>query len=144
MTPRLVAPSMRGLDLPRRGRPLRALCLALAAVIALGCGSGATGTDDPTSIEPNALTIQASNLAFSTNQLSAPAGKPFQIVFENKEAAPHNVAIYTDSSASKPVFKENPFSGPRREVYEVPALDPGQYYFRCDVHPNMSGTLTSS
>jgi plastocyanin len=24
----------------------------------------------------------------------------------------------------------------------VPPLDPGSYYFQCDVHPNMNGTVT--
>jgi len=26
----------------------------------------------------------------------------------------------------------------------VPALDPGSYYFRCDVHPQMNGTLEAA
>jgi len=27
-------------------------------------------------------------------------------------------------------------------TYDVPALAPGSYFFRCDVHPDMAGELT--
>ena len=26
-------------------------------------------------------------------------------------------------------------------IYDVPALEPGTYFFRCDLHPDMRGTL---
>lgn len=26
-------------------------------------------------------------------------------------------------------------------LYEIPALERGEYFFRCDVHPDMIGTL---
>jgi plastocyanin len=87
------------------------------------------------------LTIAAKDLAFSTSTLSAPANKPFQIAFDNQESAPHNVAIYRDSSAAEKVFGSDPFSGPALVTYGVPALAPGTYFFRCDVHPAMSGEL---
>jgi plastocyanin len=86
--------------------------------------------------------ISAKDLKFSTTALSAPANKPFQIAFDNQEGAPHNVAIYRDSSASAKVFGKDPFSGPAVVTYDVPALTGGTYFFRCDVHPNMSGQLT--
>jgi plastocyanin len=74
--------------------------------------------------------------------LTAPADKPFQIVFDNQEAALHNVAIYRDASAAEKVLVEEPFSGPAVVTYEVPALGAGTYFFRCDVHPDMRGNLT--
>ena len=80
---------------------------------------------------------------FSTDTLSAPADEPFQIAFDNQEGAPHNVAIYRDSSAAEKLFGEDPFSGPAVVVYDVPALAAGTYFFRCDVHPDMSGELTA-
>jgi hypothetical protein len=39
------------------------------------------------------------------------------------------------------VFAEEPFGGPRTVVYSVPALDAGTYYFRCDLHTEMKGTI---
>jgi plastocyanin len=123
---------------------LMAIILLAAAVAVAGCSSSASTATAPRSVDPNAITISANGLAFSTSELSIPAGRPFQIVFENHESALHNVAIYTDSSASQPVFGEEPFGGPGQEVYDVPALSAGSYFFRCDVHPEMSGTMTAA
>jgi plastocyanin len=122
---------------------LLSTALIMTAIIALAACSVASSarTAEP-SIDPNALTISAKDLKFSTSTLSAPAGKPFQIAFDNQEAAPHNVAIYRDSSASEKVFGSDPFSGPAVVRYDVPPLAPGSYFFRCDVHPAMSGQLT--
>ncbi len=60
----------------------------------------------------------------------------------NEDAAPHNVAIYTDSSAGESLFVGELVSS-ATTVYEVPALEPGTYFFRCDLHPEMNGTLVA-
>jgi plastocyanin len=115
--------------------------LAIAVLFAAGCSAGGGQGTQP-SVAPDALRISARDLAFSTDSLSAPAGRPFQIAFDNQEGPPHNVAIYTDSTAAEKVFGSDPFSGPALVTYEVPALEPGTYFFRCDVHPDMKGELT--
>jgi plastocyanin len=124
---------------------LRAILgIAALAVIVAACSGGSSSSSPSVqpSVDPDALTISAKDLAFSTNALSAPADEPFQIVFDNQEGAPHNVAIYRDASAAEKVFVEEPFGGPRVVTYEVPALAAGTYFFRCDLHPDMQGTLT--
>jgi plastocyanin len=128
-------------------RLLPAAGIALLAVLLVACGGGgsaAAPSGPPASVDPNALTISANNLQFSTDRLEAPAGEPFQIVFDNQEAAPHNVAIYTDQSAAQKILVEEPFSGPKVVTYNVPALEAGEYFFRCDIHPDMKGTLVAS
>jgi plastocyanin len=118
--------------------------IGVAVVIVAACSSGASGGGAvAASIDPDALTVSAKDLKFSTSTLSAPADEPFQIAFDNQEGAPHNVAIYLDSSAAEKIFGEDPISGPTVVVYEVPALAVGTYFFRCDVHPEMSGELTA-
>jgi plastocyanin len=104
-----------------------------AGSTAAPAGSAGTGSAD-------AIQISSMDLKFSTSTLTAPANKPFQIVYHNHEGAPHNVAIY-DSSFSSKVFGEEPFGGPKEVTYNVPALAPGTYGFRCDVHTDMKGTL---
>ena len=114
--------------------------IALAAVVAACSGTSAAPTPAP-SADPDALRISSKDLAFSTDRLVAPAGKAFQIVYDNQESAPHNVAIYADQGYSQKVLVEEPFSGPKVVRYSVPALDPATYYFRCDLHTTMKGTI---
>ncbi len=92
----------------------------------------------------NALQVTAANTAFTVTKLEAPASKPFQIVFDNQDPGlQHNVAIYTDSSLTQALFVGDLFTGPATRTYHVPPLPPGTYYFRCDIHPQMNGTLTA-
>jgi plastocyanin len=80
--------------------------------------------------------------AFVPSRLEVPAGEPIGLAFSNEdEGVPHNVAIYTDDSAEESLFVGDQFVGPDETTYEVPPLDAGSYYFRCDVHPIMDGTL---
>jgi plastocyanin len=121
------------------------LGLIAILLVAGACSSGAAApasSGPPASVDPNALQISARDLKFSTSQLSAPADKAFSIVFDNQEGAPHNVAIYKDQSASEKVFVQEPFGGPKTVTYQVGPLAAGSYFFRCDVHTDMKGTLT--
>ena len=124
-------------------RLLTASLVALAILVLAACSAGSSGQAAASSIDPNALTITAKDLKFSTSALSAPADQPFQIAFDNQESAPHNIAIYRDGSASEKLFGSDPFSGPAVVTYDVPALSAGTYFFRCDVHPEMAGELTA-
>lgn len=89
------------------------------------------------------LDVTASGTAFDPTCLVAPAGQAFAINFDNKDdaatAGPHNVAIATDSGYTDLLFTGELVSGPKKVEYKVDALDAGNYYFRCDVHPTMTG-----
>lgn len=126
-------------------RLLATVALAAVALAAAACGStNAGGPAAPAaSIDPNAPAISAKDIRFLETEVQVPAGKPFQLTFSNQEGAPHNVAIYTDASASHSLFQGEIFSNATR-VYEVPALPAGSYVFRCDVHPDMTGTIVAS
>jgi cytochrome c oxidase subunit 2 len=105
--------------------------------------ASATPTPRPSGEAGVTLDISALNVAFEQTSLTAPAGTPFAIVFDNKDAGiPHNVAIHRDSPTGEEVFKGAIFNGPATQTYDVPALDAGPYAFICTVHPNMTGTLT--
>jgi plastocyanin len=116
-------------------------------------GSAAPSSAEPSSGAPasaaasapagaggSTVQISANNIAFEQSTVSAPAGAPFTIHFDNKEAQPHNVDIKDASGAS--AFKGDIVMGPAQKDYAVPALTAGSYTFVCDVHPNMTGTLT--
>src|SRR3954452_21034673 len=105
-----------------------------------GCGSASA--EPSGSGNANLLTISASGIKFEQDTLTAPAGTPFQVKFENKDAGiPHNVALHQGGSTGAEVFKGEIFNGVETRTYDVPALDAGAYAFVCSVHPTMIGTL---
>ena len=85
--------------------------------------------------------LTAKNVKFDKPELDAPADAPFTIHFDNQDPSiPHNVQIKDASGGS--VFKGDIFPGVAAKDYQVPALAVGSYTFVCDVHPNMTGTMT--
>jgi plastocyanin len=88
------------------------------------------------------LTVVAKDIAFDTDTIELPADTPSQIVMDNQDGGvPHNIAIYGDDSLSEVLFQGELLTGPAEITYEIPALPAGEYYFQCDVHPNMNGTV---
>jgi plastocyanin len=88
------------------------------------------------------LTVVAENTEFDTEELRLPAETPTPLTFDNRDPAPHNLSIYEDDTASgEPLFTFEPFPGPEAQPFEIPAIPEGEYYFRCDVHPTMEGTV---
>jgi plastocyanin len=119
------------------------LGLVVLAAITVACSGAAA--DNPASagpVDPNAPVITAQNMAFSPATLDVTANKAFSLTFDNKDGAPHNVAIYTDSSASQSISVGEIVSS-SKATQQVPALKPGTYFFRCDVHHDMTGTITA-
>ena len=108
---------------------------------------GFGGTEAACSVSPGSSVRVCAfdDQSFSSDRLTAPAGEAFVLTFDNEDdGVPHNVAIYTDESAAEGLFVGDVVDGPRTVTYDVPALDPGTYYFRCDVHPQMNGTVEAS
>ncbi|MGH2591112.1 MAG: cupredoxin domain-containing protein [Actinomycetota bacterium] len=88
--------------------------------------------------------ITARGIAFDTPCVEVPAGEPFTIAFDNEDSALHNVAIYPNADdLGDPLFQGEVFTGPdSREYPPVDPLDAGEYFFQCDVHPDiMTGTV---
>jgi len=109
-------------------RPSPSLTLSAAPSPA---GGGQCGKDG----KP-VLDVVAKGLAFDPTCLVATGGEAFDLNFDNEDPSiVHNVAIFTDSSATKNLFTGDPVTGVAKTTYKVDALDPGTYYFRCDYHP---------
>lgn len=119
--------------------------MVLKPSFGLGTGpppSGSQGAEcTPTG---TTLNVVARNLSFGVECLAAPADQPFTIEFSSQDAAPHNVAIYTDESRSDPLFVGDRVDGPEDVTYQVPAIPAGTYYFVCDFHLFMNGTFIAA
>jgi plastocyanin len=104
-----------------------------------------SGPGEPAPGGPGAgPTVVAQDIAFNTSTIELPPA-PTTITFENRDAGvQHNIAIYSDSSLADELFNGELVTGPTTIQYEVPALPPGDLYFQCVVHPNMSGTVVVS
>ncbi len=127
--------------------------LGLAIVALPSCASTSSSTStqggvaqSPTASNEPAVTvdISAQNFRFDKSNISVPAGAEVTLVFDNKEAVPHNVAVYTTPAATDIIFRGDVITGPKTITYHFKApMTPGVYFFRCDVHPNiMTGTFT--
>lgn len=121
-------------------------CIALMTALAItACGGSGLGlATAPASLDPNSPKLLANNIAFDSGDLAIPANKPFVLVFENAENVGHNVSIYSDAGYQTRLFEGVVFSGPATRWYPVPALGAGMWVFKCDLHPNMQGSLHAS
>ena len=88
------------------------------------------------------VTVAAAALEFDTDTIELPADTPSTITFDNQEAGTqHNIAIYEDDTLAQELFTGDLITGPETIPYEVPPLPEGEYFFQCDVHPTMTGTV---
>jgi plastocyanin len=123
-------------------RLILSLGLAALAIVSAACSSGsAAAPTPPASIPADAITVVAKDLAFQPTEVAAPADQPFTLVLDNQEDIPHNIAIKDATGAV--VFKGE-IINKGQEVNAIPALSAGSYPFLCEVHPNMTGTITAS
>jgi plastocyanin len=117
--------------------------LLVAALIFAACGGDSVSPEELTPGPPTTdLHLIARGLKYDSKTLSAPANTMVSLTFSNDDSGVlHNVAFYEDKSAKEKIFAGELISGKKVETYEFETPGRGQYYFRCDAHPDMNGTL---
>jgi plastocyanin len=132
-------------------RPL-ALAAGALAIMLTACSGAASFTPLPSGAQPpsncatvesGVITLSAKDTKFSAPCMVANAGEAFTIHFTNDDAMPHNVAIYPDSAKASTIMKGGILAN-KGDItdYKVDAQDAGEYYFDCQVHPEvMNGIL---
>ena len=128
------------------------LTLTLALGLVLAACSGTTESSAPAAtdggdsgsgtatVTDGAVTITASGLVFDATTIEATAGEDFTITLVNNDSAPHNISIYTEEGGENLVLGDTAEAG-QTVTTDVSALEPGTYYFRCDIHPEMEGDV---
>ncbi len=108
----------------------------IGTIEAVEGGGGGGGGGGPS------LQVAAENIAFDTDTIELPADTAATIVFDNRDAGvQHNIAIYEDDTLATVLFKGDLITGADTIEYRIPPLPPGEYFFQCDVHPNMNGVV---
>lgn len=122
--------------------------LVLGLLIAGTIGACQAEAPAPSPTEPlssplsTRLTISSDVHAFNIGELRAPAAQDLELHYLNRSPVPHNVAIYSDASARVALYVGEIITE-GQAIYQIPALPPGLYFFRCDVHPvTMQGRLS--
>jgi plastocyanin len=88
--------------------------------------------------------LEAHNIAFNVSTITVPAGANVVVHFSNMDSGvPHNFAVYQTSAAQNAIFQGQRITGVSSTTYSFTApTTPGNYFFRCDVHPTlMTGTF---
>jgi plastocyanin len=137
-------------------RPAASPTTAKAASPTMAAMPTAAATAAPTSAPALSPTTAAAgetveisavpSLKFDKTTITVKAGSQVTLKFTNNDTGvPHNWAAYTDSSASTPIpgAKTEVCTGTcQQQITFTAPSQPGNYFFRCDVHPAvMKGTL---
>ena len=135
----------------------RASALTLTALLGIGLVACSSGDDGGTTaseaaasgdaaggstatVSDGAVEITAADLEFDAETIEAPAGETWTITLVNDDSAPHNISIYTEEGGEL-IVEGDVIEGGQTVEVEVPALDAGEYFFVCDIHPDMNGTV---
>jgi plastocyanin len=103
-------------------------------------------TSPPTSRSPPTAAVEliAQQLSFDASQLSLLAGQQVEVRLRNLDDADHNFSVYRDAGFGDSVFNGDVATAGGTQTYTFPSPAPGRYWFRCDLHPAMSGEVTFS
>jgi len=123
-------------------RLVATLGLIVVAAVAAACSSSSAAPAVPSGPVADGPTIVAKDMKFQTTSVEVKADTNVTVHFDNQDSAPHNVAIYTDSGAGTPVSVGQVITSSKADQV-VPALKAGTYFFRCDVHHDMTGSIVA-
>ena len=119
--------------------------IVIGAVIAIigieGGGHAPTHPEEPTGGGSGGNVVSAEGVQFDTAELTLTAGEETELTFDNADTVEHNISIY-EQDGGKELFTGDIIPGGQETTYSIPALDKGEYYFQCDVHPAMNGSVT--
>ena len=130
----------------RRSSTVLALVCVLAA-ISVGC-SKQRDTGLP-AIQPPSSTSASASPSVPTTPVTAVtivANATVTVTVDNQDAGiPHDFGVYSNAARTPDKEIDKPatdVTGPAKKDYTIKPLKAGTYYFQCDIHPSMNGTIT--
>jgi len=95
----------------------------------------------PPVAQPQALTIVASGARFVSTQFTAAVGSAISVTLDNQDAGiAHDLIVYTPSGAV--AAQTAAFAGPGQQSAAFTPAVPGNYFFKCSLHPlTMTGAI---
>ena len=148
----LVATGVPAVTAEGSGRPkapmllLAYIILPLLAIgyLAASDSDEAAGNPAPPPDSGPTTSVAAEGNEFDVDTITLAAAEPASIEFENADAGTdHNIAIYETEAAEESIFEGEIITGPDTATYEFDAPEAGDYYFQCDIHPDMNGNVVS-
>ena len=104
----------------------------------------AVATEAPDDSEPaTEIEVIAADLEWNTDELTVVADEAVTVTVENEDPAVHNFSVYEDDSLDKELFIGEDVAPSASLEEELDPLPKGDYFFQCDYHPSMAGTLTA-
>ena len=131
----------------RRGALITLILVFASMLAACSAESDASepadgGTGGTATVEGGAVEITSEELAFDVSTIEAPGNEAFTITLvNNADTQPHNISIYTEEGGDLLGEEGATAEAGQTVTTDVAALEPGTYYFQCDIHPDMNGTL---
>jgi len=95
-----------------------------------------------------AVTLIGKDIKWDLSQLLFKANEKITVTVDNQDttlSVPHNFGLFTNAArtADKEIYKPAKDVAPGQKFdYVVPALKAGTYFFQCDIHTSMNGTVT--
>lgn len=122
----------------RSGRAATAWLLAMSAGMAVQpAGAGMEMPAATCAPEGTVVVLRAEHNQFDRDCVAVPAGEAFTVVFDNRDSAPHNVAILAGHDSTEALLRGDLVTGPESVRYAAGALPAGAYHFHCEVHRSL-------
>jgi len=84
--------------------------------------------------------MEAAAMRFDRDELRLAEGLNL-VTFRNQDAAPHNITVWDVAEPGCTLFQGRLVLAGGTTEYSITMPDPGEYRFRCDLHPQMAGAV---
>ncbi len=122
-------------------RRITFLLVAFVVMSSFGIGfSACRGEEEAASPEPEGAApvtvIVSKDRTFDKSEIRVPSGQEITILhYYQDDSSYHRLAIYKTSEAKDLVAHTEVEPGPGQQELTVEALEPGEYFYTCDIHP---------